>query len=346
MARYFQHLNILDTAFGKVTELDYIDNNDPEMELYYFKDGSKCNKSFIGQLNDMKAFETNKELVEISSPDNRWVFTQQQPVEQNHIQARDKDGQQVTVYNPYSTGKAQPPKYVVSKRPSIVNRPVVKEPEKPAQPVKPQFDFSAPESVIPEEVEKQVPVITAKKEPVSKEQLFNYIRYDEKAGVFTILDPKTNKTFTFTENELVTKLCQKPEELITTKETVPNDKLPLGNVDASVITLLENMIAMAKKDECEIGMTVTLKIPSASIYNIICNDYQDGMNDAFIKIIANKVSSRSLREWVAAGLSAYYQGDIEAEDDVDEEPEPEPAPAPMVKAVTANVKKRPSKKTK
>ena len=44
--RYFQHLNENNSDFQKVTTLDIIDDSG-DMIMYYFKDGSKCNKNYI-----------------------------------------------------------------------------------------------------------------------------------------------------------------------------------------------------------------------------------------------------------------------------------------------------------
>ena len=48
--RFFQHLNEQDDNFQKVTTLDYIDNSEG-FTMYYFKDGSRCNKQYIAAVN-------------------------------------------------------------------------------------------------------------------------------------------------------------------------------------------------------------------------------------------------------------------------------------------------------
>ena len=74
--RYFQHLNENDLNFQKITTLDFIDNSEGFI-MYYFKDGSKCNKSYIAPVNS----ETIKgyEFAEITSPNNKWTLKKVEP---------------------------------------------------------------------------------------------------------------------------------------------------------------------------------------------------------------------------------------------------------------------------
>lgn len=62
MPRFFQHIERpkedainkkMKSNFGQVTELKYIDDiSDPDMIMYYFKDGSCCNREFIAPWNE------------------------------------------------------------------------------------------------------------------------------------------------------------------------------------------------------------------------------------------------------------------------------------------------------
>ena len=50
--RFFQYIDKADEAhLCKVTELAYIDDSDPDMILYIFTDGGRCNKELIGPIN-------------------------------------------------------------------------------------------------------------------------------------------------------------------------------------------------------------------------------------------------------------------------------------------------------
>jgi hypothetical protein len=67
--RFFQHLNEQDDNFQKVTTLDYIDNSEG-FTMYYFKDGSRCNKQYIAPVN-ANSIE-GYEFAEVSSQYNIW----------------------------------------------------------------------------------------------------------------------------------------------------------------------------------------------------------------------------------------------------------------------------------
>lgn len=74
MARFFQHVEPGELQ-GKVTRLKYIDDiSDDEFILFYFEDGTKCNKDYIGSVNETEDSIKKFVMVELTGPTNQWQF--------------------------------------------------------------------------------------------------------------------------------------------------------------------------------------------------------------------------------------------------------------------------------
>lgn len=74
MAKFYQHMQPGDTL-GKITKLKYIDDiSDDELILYVFEDQTKCDESYIAEVNNMDAFKGQYVMAELSSPINKWSF--------------------------------------------------------------------------------------------------------------------------------------------------------------------------------------------------------------------------------------------------------------------------------
>lgn len=352
MVRYFQHLNPDKPNFKEITQLDFIDNSDPSITFYNFTDGTCCNPEFIGKLNDDKAFEFKKEMAEISDPNNAWKFnstTTQQDVKHGVT----KDGESVIAADPFGGGNI---KIIPIHIPTHTNKVVSDEPfylgnENEANNEEENIELKANDKEVFDFENEDIDIQNNTEEIRKVETPTSYALGNQKTNLKTaalanisdkinefILDEKEiyryrgfkfiyqGKTYEMSKDEFIKKLINVPEKNNGDK-TSEKLNLPLKIKDEE-ITLLENMINMAKKDECEIEMGVTLKIPSQSLYNLIANDYPEGMSEAFIRIIANKIKVLDLKSWVAGGLNAYYGGEIEIEEDQIEVPEPEPEPIP------------------
>lgn len=74
MAKFYQHMQPGDTL-GKITKLKYIDDiSDDELTLYVFEDNTKCDESYIAEVNNMNAFNGRYMMTELSGPTNKWSF--------------------------------------------------------------------------------------------------------------------------------------------------------------------------------------------------------------------------------------------------------------------------------
>ena len=62
-------------TLGKITKLKYIDDiSDDELTLYVFEDNTKCDESYIAEVNNMNAFNGRYMMAELSGPTNKWSF--------------------------------------------------------------------------------------------------------------------------------------------------------------------------------------------------------------------------------------------------------------------------------
>ena len=83
MPRFFQHierpkedaLKKMKSNFGEVTRLKYIDDiSDPDMIMYYFEDGTYCNRDYIAQWDEQNPLTSGKAMIEIVNPTSIWKF--------------------------------------------------------------------------------------------------------------------------------------------------------------------------------------------------------------------------------------------------------------------------------
>lgn len=96
MPRYFQYIDKNDEAkCGQVTELLYIDDSDPNMTLYHFSDGGRCNPEFIADINDNTAFGKCV-MAEVENKRNIWKI-EKKILEYKEKTAVTASGEQVVV---------------------------------------------------------------------------------------------------------------------------------------------------------------------------------------------------------------------------------------------------------
>ena len=74
MAKFYQHMEPGE-YLGKVTRLKYIDDiSDDELIIYMFTDGTKCDEHYIAEVNNLKAFNGQYVMTELTGPTNQWKF--------------------------------------------------------------------------------------------------------------------------------------------------------------------------------------------------------------------------------------------------------------------------------
>lgn len=330
--RYFQHLDPHNDTFQTVTTLDFIDDSDPTFVMYYFSDGSKCNKDYIGALNEQDVFG-NKEFVEISSPNNKWVFAlKPEPAKRNPETIRTQSGEIVEVpteeqwYGVEGKKRSEKDRYMVKAKPRYVEPKftdvAVEVVEKQEHNIEESFNFNIDDNIssintievettddnINQNLETKISFIDSDKCNDIIKFKYNGKIYEMKTSQFfanAIMSP---------EEKIIEKVVEKE-----VKKEVPEDHIEIG-LDDTQKMLVDNMIDMSQKEHCDIEMCLTLNLPPMSVYKLIKSVYPKGMSNGFVNIIADRLKTVQLKKAVAEGLLAYYDEDLVVdEEDIQEQ---------------------------
>jgi len=329
MARYFQHINSEDDLFQNVTELEMIDNSDPNFIMFYFKDGSKCTKQFIGEVNSDATIYGKKVFVELTSPGNKWSFKKTKIEETTQYNYH--EGVKYESADPYMIGHENEigkQSFIVAKLPNnipnyqtepderyyimdmggdmtapdIITDPSIEE-HKPS--------YSSDTNVIDEAVSTDITEDVIKEETSKKAKIYNIDANQLISAKQQISFSYNGKAYVMDAEEFFKNAIVKPEEKIVEKEVIKevivNKEEHLDIViDETQKSLIDNMIDMSQKDKCDIDMAITLSLPPVSVYKIIKQVYPEGMSKAFVNIIADRMQMLELKSAVAAGLLEYY----------------------------------------
>lgn len=305
MSRFFQHIHKDDELFGEVTELSMIDDSDPDLVLYHFTDGTKCNPLFIGKINDPSAFDNGMMMAEIPSVTNKWEFEVVEIKKQQYF-TTDTSGERCEVVDPYMQNRAADVKTVkVKRKPRYVemvneSKPTIPEPTK-------QNEIAVVQPPMKEEVSKPNNVLEFDDATLDLSQpLFG-------VGITRVSFMKNDAKVYMDLDEVFRRLTEDPK---------PSPKIEVAgethlelSVDAAQKTMVDNMIDMSKKMECSINIELGLNIPPKSVYGLINSGYPEEISDAFVKILADRIHIRSLKQAVADGLMEYYQEGLPTETD-------------------------------
>lgn len=305
MARYFQHLNSNSDLFQTVTKLEYIDNTDPDFVLFYFADGTKCNKEFIGKMNDESAIKT-KEYIEVSNPSNKWVLEIKE-YESTPKMAQNANGEMVEVADLYSVNRNSPIKPTVN---------IIKKPIKSVIQLEPDSNFYIVNSTQSNNSnsEKEVvnKILDNVNKPVNEEAKANQQKENNiiKNDIIDLdnINSLNNIKFKFNYKEYsIEELLILLNEKIKIRQD--NDEHLKINLDPTQRSLIDNMIAMSTKETCDIEMLLTMSLPPVTVYQLIKSVYPNGMSNEFVNIIADSMKIKELKYAVANGLLAYYNGE-------------------------------------
>ena len=329
--RFFQHLNENDTDFQKVTTLEYVDNSD-DFTMYYFKDGSKCNKRFIAPVNanTIQGFE----FAEVSDPKNVWRLKIVQPKIDKPKAMKADNGEWFEapdISDFLQNGKTPKPRIDVIKKPYPIKDYVIPDDnEYLYDAIKFDFNDEKSNNDVSAEVaqfteindntaskKQKIEAVTNTPQKITEivdetgEYYHIYINQILNSGKI-ILHYPDGKTFEmdpveFIENAITPKE-EKIVEKVVEKEVVvktSDTDIDLG-IDNVQKGLLDNMIDMSNKMECAIDMELTLKLPPASVYKLIKSVYPSGMDRGFVNIIANRMQVKELKNSVADGLMSFY----------------------------------------
>lgn len=335
--RYFQHLNENDNNFQKVTTLDIIDNSEGFI-MYYFKDGSKCNKQFIAPVNA----ETIKEyeFAEITNPNNKWELKKVEPTLSNEKPktAIGNDGILYEAPDISDFGLPKPKTRIdIIRKPMIIENYKVpddseyyyqniakKEQNAPSNKITESktFDFNDSNTTI------STPKPTSEFKILKDADVISYAYSLDKNGVLHINAEEFLKNIEAVQIDINGSICElSTEEFIENAITPKEEKVVEKVVEKEVLvktsdtdielgvnndqkSLIDNMINMSNKTEYSIDIEFALNLPPSSIYKLIKTAYPEEMAKGFINILANRMQVKELKTSVAEGLLAFYDEDI------------------------------------
>lgn len=301
MPRFFQHINPDSPEFEKVTTLNYIDDSDPDITLYVFHDGTKCNKELIAPINDPNAFRMKKIMAELSDDINKWHFHKIE-IKRNIQSAVSADGTTYEVPDAYMSEDMKDHVKWEANPPLKVNI----------------NNIESDENYIKHDNHKNINNFTSNKEVVSPAVPEQITIDNNTANKLNIKIP--NPIIEFDDNTQYSinvggRLLQLPGNII--NERLVSGKQPTLSIPSNTENLIstctseekglvDNMIKMSKKDEGEIEIAVTLNLPAKDVFTLLTTVYPAKMADEFIVNIANSISIHDLRISVANGLEEYY----------------------------------------
>lgn len=315
--KWFQHL--AKEQLGSVVQLVGIEEDD-DMILFHFSDGSKCNVEFIGALNDTKAFDNNMVMAEISDPKNIWTFTEKVIVPKTK-RAIDRDGQEWEIPDPYydpkgDKGPQKEVKKIVGIPPRAVNRTKLE-----------KFGISLgepeQESVIavsePKILNAQEAIIEAKKSPKNEQNalpLNNTIAGESEHAVirpsYLELNPIVGGTWTVDAEKI------KEIQIVKGDKNVLIDTLKALEIFSEGNKVVENpkkkyendpiyiLIEKCKKKEAQINISVNAALPGKSIYNLIKDEYDEADLGTFFDILIDNLDTQIIKDSIKKALIEAY----------------------------------------
>ena len=302
MPRFFQHINPDSPEFEKVTTLNYIDDSDPDITLYVFHDGTKCNKELIAPINDPNAFRMKKIMAELSDDINKWHFHKIE-IKRNIQSAVSADGTTYEVPDAYMGEDMKDHVKWEANPPLKVN---INNIESDENYIKHDNNENITNS--PSNKEMTTPVVT--EQMIIDNNTANDISIKTPPAPTLVFD--NNMQYSINVDGQILQLSGNiiKERLLGGKQpvlsTTSNNENLISTCTSDEKGLVDNMIKMSKKDEGEIEIAVTLNLPAKDVFTLLTTVYPAKMADEFIVNIANSISVHDLRISVANGLEEYY----------------------------------------
>lgn len=315
MSKFYQYLK--GENRGKVTELEYIDDSDPGIILYTFKDGFRCNADLISKINDMEAFNDKKSIMaEVQNESNVWKFREKEIKQTAHAE-KDEAGNNWEIPDPYFVDKTGT--QINKEKKEITAVP----PRKFFGEVEPDDIFylsykrSQPEKVVSETQEidaetEQIKVADTTSMNFSPEQ---FSASDlEMPGILKIDKPlKTSIFFNLDEIDKEQKLTiqsngeEKEFGLAEAFQHLFSDGIPEKAEEEpkekDTVTL---MIENCQTKPVKIKMDLEINLPDQSLYDTIKTSFPEGWEKKMLQKIVDKLDGEIIRTALADGLDKKY----------------------------------------
>lgn len=319
--RYFQYL--VGENRGKVVTLKEIDDiSKPNMTLYVFDDGFKCNSELIAtDIGDKEAVNNHMVLAAVQDKQHIWKFRENKVEETKkigHYQSQDfeipdpyfinKEGKRdheahttIIPTAPKISSKIEPESldsYYLSERKKKENYDLKESAEN---------DFKASKE---SEIEvSDIPMQTSSKDA----KICDKVIYKNNRFKVDFSDPDW---FTARVVE-VKKTCDgeaaeyNAYDILKYGLKALDDMYAEEDVEEGGILGPAMMLKNCKKEPAEVTMTLTLQLPSTNAYKLIKENYPEDWSREFVDGIIMKLSTAEIRESMFKALLSMYEASSE-----------------------------------
>lgn len=287
--KYFQHLDR--EHLGQVTTLERVEEDD-DMTLFHFADGTKCNVEFCAPADDQTAFKNGMVMAAISSPDNQWRF-EEKVIQHKSKEGVTKDGEHVIIQDPYLDPKGEKGpqgevKKMVGIPPAKISR--VKLDQfglgqiEKTKSAKPQIEQPAPQPEAP-----------AESKP-SEAEFFKIAKVPSKL----LIDVRDIPTVYVTDGN-ATLSVDLAKQLCPTEGPV-SEEHKYSSTDPIYI-----LIDKCKKKECLFSLDIKAMFPGKSLYNLIKDDYGEENLEKFFDIVVSSLDLEEVKATIKSALKDEYE---------------------------------------
>lgn len=312
--KWFQHLD--EQQLGQVVKLEGIED-DGEMILFHFSDGTKCNTEFVAPLNDKNAFKNRNVMAEVSDPNNVWTFKDVVVVPENK-KGIDRDGNEWMIPDPYYDPKGQngpnikktvkegiPPKSVTKsqKTSKLAKFGFEIEEEQESAKEKAIFDFDENQGSL--EV-KDLENIQEMKIAQPIPQTPGYIPLAPITGGYWSVDINKIPEICFIDKDIL--------EIKSTKDILyPKTENAQSQESSSIESSLDKndpiyiLLDKCKKKEGSCNLNLKMQLPGKSIFNLIEEEYEKEDKEKFFDFIISQLNIQDLKDALKSSLRAAYE---------------------------------------
>lgn len=298
---------------GKVVTLKEIDDSLPDMILYIFDDGFKCNEELIAPINEWNT--QGKIMAQVENSLNVWKFTEKE-IAPEVKEATGKNGELYEAADPYffdKNGKsiAKTKKEIKMEHPRRTINPKVgeipqeyykclKKEEKPTKEIENQV---APKSV--EEKSEGNEELEQAPTNINSSAVLNTVTISSngKDSIKFIYNDNTSLDFVNSEGDTdsfkVKDVVSFLKDNFEKDESNQKDKLIFENE----ATVLYNKCT---KEEAEVTLKIGLDLPSMSLFKSIQENYPEGWDRMFIENVVNNIEIEDLKNKLIDSLFRQY----------------------------------------
>jgi len=267
--RYFEW--IAGDEIGEVVILESITEMDGEV-FYNFDSGDTCNLRYISKKTELKGDLKEKFMVEVDSPSNVWTVEKIEP--KVYSDKSMSESVEIPTLNDIMQGNGNG-----SEIDSNVGKDILVAPKR-----KQRFrELPDPKDWKPIE------------ESVQSGVAFNVVDKSVPAESITL------------QNDAPSVIEQRQENA-ETRAAIDQTRIPEHMPDPIIHDPVYVMVSKSKKHQTDIPITLTMDLPSKSLYKIISDEFENG-GEKFIECVVDGIDVRSIVESLKTALKDAYEKD-------------------------------------